>query len=55
LPQRIGVGGVLFLWYERSGQPYEHRRQWLEDRILLLASVFAIDFCAYAVMSNRKN
>jgi putative transposase len=27
---------------ERSGQSYEHRRQWLEDRILLLASVFAI-------------
>jgi REP element-mobilizing transposase RayT len=36
-----------------SGQSYEHRRQWVEDRIHLLASVFAIDVCAYAVMSNH--
>lgn len=36
-----------------SGKSYEHRRQWLEDRILKLAGVFAIDICAYAVMSNH--
>ena len=36
-----------------SGKNYEHRRQWLEDRILKLAGVFAIDVCAYAVMSNH--
>ncbi|WP_096087777.1 transposase [Agaribacterium haliotis] len=36
-----------------SGQSYEHRRQWLEDRILALAKVFSIDICAYAVMSNH--
>ena len=36
-----------------SGQCYEHRRQWLVDRMLFLASVFAIDVCAYAVMSNH--
>lgn len=32
---------------------YEHRRQWVEDRVLLLAKVFAIDIAAYAVMSNH--
>ncbi|WP_298775236.1 transposase [uncultured Shewanella sp.] len=36
-----------------TGQSYEHRREWVEDRILELADVFAIDICAYAVMSNH--
>jgi len=36
-----------------SGQSYEHRRQWVVDRIRLLSSIFAIDICAYAVMSNH--
>jgi REP element-mobilizing transposase RayT len=36
-----------------SGQSYEHRRQWVVDRIRLLSSLFAIDICAYAVMSNH--
>ncbi len=36
-----------------SGTSYEHRRQWVEDRLMLLAEVFAIDICAYAVMSNH--
>ena len=36
-----------------TGQCYEHRRQWVEDRILLLGEVFCIDVCAYAVMSNH--
>lgn len=36
-----------------SGKSYEHRRQWVVDRIRLLSSLFAIDICAYAVMSNH--
>ncbi|PKG98106.1 hypothetical protein CXF95_17110 [Paraglaciecola sp. MB-3u-78] len=33
-----------------SGQNYEHRRGWVEERLLYLSSVFAIDICAFAVM-----
>jgi hypothetical protein len=36
-----------------SGQSHEHRRQWIVDRIRLLSSLFTIDVCAYAVMSNQ--
>ena len=38
-----------------TGQNYEHRRGWVEERLLLLGSVFSIDICAYAVMSNHTH
>ena len=34
---------------------YEHRRQWLEERIHELAAIFAIDVGAYAIMSNHSH
>ena len=36
-----------------SGFNFEHRRQWIVDRMKLLASVFAIDLCAFSVLSNH--
>ena len=38
-----------------TGKSYEHRRGWVEERLLFLAKVFCIDVCAYAVMSNHTH
>jgi REP element-mobilizing transposase RayT len=38
-----------------TGQSYEHRRGWVENKLLALARVFCIDVCAYAVMSNHTH
>ena len=40
---------------EESGKDYEHRRQWLEARILSLADIFAIEVYGYAVMHNHDH
>jgi REP element-mobilizing transposase RayT len=40
---------------EYTGQCYEHRRKWVEDKLMSLASLFFIDVCAYAVMSNHTH
>ncbi len=40
---------------KQTGKSYDHRRQWVEDYLLKLAEVFAINVCAYAVMSNHTH
>lgn len=36
-----------------SGVSYEHRKHWVEERVLLVGSCFAVAIHAYAVMSNH--
>jgi REP element-mobilizing transposase RayT len=36
-----------------TGFNFEHRRAWIEARLLKQAEIFALDLCAYAVMSNH--
>jgi hypothetical protein len=36
-----------------TGRSFEHRKQWLEERILKLAEIFAVAVHAYAIMSNH--
>ena len=36
-----------------SGRNFDHRRQWVVDRLIVLGSIFAIDILAYAVMANH--
>jgi hypothetical protein len=36
-----------------SGQDFNHRRQWLVDRLKQQAAVFSVDIYAYAIMANH--
>ncbi|MCG7995784.1 MAG: transposase [Candidatus Thiodiazotropha taylori] len=36
-----------------TGENFEHRRQWVLDRLRQLSGIFAIDICAYAILSNH--
>ena len=38
---------------EYAGKDYSHRKDWVLERLAQLASIFTIDVCAYAVMSNH--
>ncbi|MFT5788738.1 MAG: hypothetical protein ACI8SJ_000845 [Shewanella sp.] len=33
-----------------AGENFEHRREWVDSRILELATIFAIDISAYAFL-----
>ena len=35
------------------GEGFEHRKQWIEDRLELLACCFAMSVCGFAVMDNH--
>ena len=36
-----------------TGRSFEHRRQWIENDLELLSSVFFIDIAAFAILSNH--
>ena len=36
-----------------TGKNFDHRKQWILGRVKLLSSVFSIDVCAFAIMSNH--
>ncbi|MGD8930165.1 MAG: hypothetical protein PVI22_14415, partial [Lysobacterales bacterium] len=36
-----------------TGFNFDHRRGWIVNRLRELAGIFAMDICAYAVMSNH--
>ena len=36
-----------------TGKNFDHRKQWLEDELLRLSEIFAIDLSAYSIMSNH--
>jgi REP element-mobilizing transposase RayT len=38
---------------EYAGRDYSHRKHWMLERLAQLTSIFTIDICAYAVMSNH--
>ena len=35
------------------GEGFEHRKQWIEDRLEVLAECFAVSVCGFAVMDNH--
>jgi hypothetical protein len=39
---------------QSSGQNFDHRKQWLVDKITALSAIFAIELCAYSIMSDKK-
>jgi REP element-mobilizing transposase RayT len=43
----------LWGYDEYAKRDYTHRKAWVLERLNLLARIFAIDICAYAVMSNH--
>jgi len=38
---------------EYAGKDYSHRKEWVIDRLAQLCDMFAIEVCAFAVMSNH--
>ena len=45
--------GWLYGYDQYAGKDYSHRKDWVIDRLRELSNLFAIQICAYAVMSNH--
>jgi hypothetical protein len=37
-----------------TGRSFEHRRGWIEERLLELAQIFSIEVCGYSVMASHN-
>ena len=51
--RRTFLCGTHFNPITNLEQNFDHRRQWIENRILAFAEVFAIEVYAFAVMNNH--
>ncbi len=40
---------------QQTGKSFEHRRGWIEERLLELSQNFALDVCAFSVMHNHTH
>jgi len=38
-----------------TGRSFEHRRDWIEERLLELGQVFAIDICRYSIVATHSH
>ncbi len=38
-----------------TNKDYSHRKQWIVERLALLSNTFAIEVCAYAILSNHSH
>jgi hypothetical protein len=36
-----------------TGKSYEHRKAWVLQRLRFLYSIFSVELCSYAIMSNH--
>ena len=52
---RCHNGAFLCGYDEATGQDYEHRRDWIEERQELLAACFAIELLSHIIMSNHMH
>jgi len=38
-----------------TGRSFEHRRGWIEERLLKLAQIFGIEVCGYSIMASHTH